>query len=73
MKRKSVAIRAAGVASLLLSAMLSPAWAASEEVRTICLFEAFDVRPRLNAPQIEAYVANCIADATAAKPRKRRR
>lgn len=38
-----------------------------------CLFEAYQVRPMLNAPRIEAYVANCIADANAAKPRKRRK
>jgi len=45
--------------------------AVPEEVRTACLFEAYEVRPRLNAPQIEAYVANCIADSTATQGRKR--
>lgn len=60
----------AGVALMaLLSA--SPAMAVSEDVRRACLIEAYDVRPQLNAPQIEAYVANCIADA-AATPRLRR-
>ena len=38
-----------------------------------CLIEAYQVRPTLNAPRIEAYVANCVADATARKPRKQRK
>jgi hypothetical protein len=38
-----------------------------------CLIEAYQVRPTLNAPRIEAYVANCIADATASKARKKRK
>lgn len=49
----------------------APAAAVSEEVRMACLFDAYEVRPRLNAPQIEAYVANCIADSTATHRRKR--
>jgi hypothetical protein len=62
---------AAGIA---LVSLMSPstAWAVSEEIRTACLIEAYRVRPMLNAPQIEAYVANCIADATATPRRKRR-
>ena len=40
---------------------MTPASAVPEEVRTACLFEAYEVRPRLS-PQIEAYVANGIAD-----------
>jgi hypothetical protein len=54
-------------------AQVTPASAVPEEVRTACLFEAYEVRPRLNARQIEAYVANCIADFTAGYGRRRQR
>jgi hypothetical protein len=62
-------------ASIVLAALLpsGSASAVSEDVRMACLFEAYQVRPMLNAPRIEAYVANCIADATARKPRKQRK
>jgi hypothetical protein len=68
---KAITLAAGMVLITLISA--APAAAVSEEVRMACLFEAYEVRPRLNAPQIEAYVANCIADATATQARKRRR
>jgi hypothetical protein len=54
-------------------AQVTPASAVPEEIRTACLFEAYEARPRLNAPQIEAYVANCIADFTATPDRRRQR
>ena len=69
MKRKS-AMLGAGIALMALISA-TPASAVSEEGRTVCSIEAFEVRPRLNAPEIEAYVANCIADSTATRGRKR--
>ena len=71
MKRKSAMLGAGSALIALISA--TPASAVSEEVRTACQIEAFEVRPRLNAPEIEAYVANCIADSTATQGRKRQR
>jgi hypothetical protein len=67
--KQSMLAAAIALVSLMGS---STAWAVSDEVRTDCLIEAYRVRPMLNAPQIEAYVANCIADATATPRRKRR-
>lgn len=56
---------------LITLAGAGPAWAVSEEVRTACLIEAFNVRPRLDAAEVEAYVANCIADFTATKGKRK--
>lgn len=54
--------------ALLLTAFLIFAGAAaaqvSQEVRNACERKADEVRPMLNAPQREAFIANCIADAT---------
>lgn len=56
-------------AAFALSAGLifaGPAFAqVSEEVRRACERKAIDVRPIMNGPQTEAFIANCIADATA--------
>jgi hypothetical protein len=65
-------LAAAGIGLTAMSSATT-ASAVSEEVRMACLFEAYQVRPILNAPRIEAYVAHCIADATAKKARKKRR
>lgn len=34
------------------------------EVRRACERKAMEVRPILNAPEREAFIANCLADAT---------
>jgi hypothetical protein len=72
MTRKSMTLGAIFVL-FAVPAQVTPASAVPEEVRTACLFEAYEVRPRLNAPQIEGYVANCIADFTATYGRRRQR
>ena len=63
----------AALVPLIVLTGARPVLAVSEEVRTACLIAAFDVRPRLDAAEVEAYVANCIADFTAMTGRKRRR
>ena len=55
-------------ALLLASALISVVGAATAqvtpEVRRACERKAMEVRPILNAPQREAFIANCLADAT---------
>jgi hypothetical protein len=56
-------------AALLLAAgLVSVAGAATAqvtpEVRRACERKAMEVRPILNAPEREAFIANCLADAT---------
>jgi hypothetical protein len=65
MKRKSAMIT---VAALALS--VTPAFAASPEVEAYCFAQAEQVRPALTQPEKEAYIAGCIADATAARKPK---
>lgn len=66
MIRKSVMMAVAGVA--LMS--VTPAFAASPQVEAYCFAQAEQVRPALTQPQKEAYIADCIADATATQGRK---
>jgi len=59
----------AGGAALVLAAGLivsgAPAFAgASPEARRACEKKADQQRPALNAPEREAFIANCLADAT---------
>jgi hypothetical protein len=66
MKRKSAMMAVAGLA--LMS--VTPAFAASPEVEAYCFAQAEQVRPALTQPEKEAYMASCIADATATQGRK---
>jgi hypothetical protein len=66
MIRKSAMMAVAGLA--LLSAV--PAVAASPEVEAYCFAQSEAVRPALTQPEKEAYIASCIADATARQGRK---
>jgi len=57
-------------AAVLLAASLAfatgPASAqVTQEQRKACERKAADVRPILNAPELEQFIANCLADATA--------
>jgi hypothetical protein len=65
MNRKSALIAVAGLA---LSAM--PAFAVSPDVEAYCFAQAEAVRPALTQPEKEAYIASCIADATATRGSK---
>jgi len=49
MTRKSMTLGAIFVL-FAVPAQVTPASAVPEDVRTACLFEAYEVRPRLNAP-----------------------
>ena len=66
MKRKSVTM---AVPCLALMS-LTPAFAATAEVEASCFAQAEQVRPALTQPEKEAFIASCIADATAAPPAK---
>jgi hypothetical protein len=66
MNRKFALMTAAGLA--LVS--VTPAFAASPEVEAYCFDQAEQVRPVLTQPEKEAYIASCIADATATQGRK---
>lgn len=69
MQRKSLTI---GVAALALAAVTTPALAqVTDAVRRACEAKAEQVRPALRAPEREAFIANCLADATATQSRKR--
>jgi hypothetical protein len=63
MIRKIVAISALA-ASLSLAVATMPAFAVSPEVRRACEAQAEQVRPALTEAEKEAYVANCLANAT---------
>jgi hypothetical protein len=71
MTRKSVTT---GLAVLtMLIATTSPACAAvSKETQQACEAQADQVRPALRAPEREAFIANCLADATATTPKKKK-
>ena len=60
---------------LILSAIFAgvvviaiPAFAAPQWVETACRRAAVRVLPALTAREVEAYIANCIADGTAGTP-----
>jgi hypothetical protein len=59
-------ILAAISAGVVLTAM--PALAAPQWVETACRRAAVRVLPALRAREVEAYIANCIADWTAGTP-----
>jgi hypothetical protein len=64
MKRKSVTI---GVAFIAVAALMTPALAVSEKTRRACEAQAEQVRPALRADEKEAFIANCLANATATR------
>jgi hypothetical protein len=69
MTRTSVTIGIAGLA--LVAATTSPAFAdVSDQVRKACEAKADQVRPALRTPEREAFIANCLADATATPGQK---
>jgi len=72
MKRhiKTLGASAAFVAASMLT---TPALAVSQQVRDECARQAELVRPALRADEKEAWIANCLADATATPTRKRNR
>jgi hypothetical protein len=49
---------------LVLAAIATPASAVSEKTRRACEAAAEQVRPALRAEEKEAYIANCLANAT---------
>ena len=63
MKTTSVII-AMSVASLALAALSAPALAVSKHTRAACEAKAEQVRPALRAGEKEAYIANCLANAS---------
>ena len=64
MTNRSIAIAVGGLA--LLAATMSPAFAqVTDKVRKACEAKADQVRPALRTPEREAFIANCLADATA--------
>lgn len=63
MNAKSVMI-AMTVASLSLAAVATPAWAVSQQTRKACEAKAEQVRPALGPGEKEAYIANCLANAS---------
>jgi hypothetical protein len=66
MKRKTAMMAVAGLAVMSVTS----AFAASPEVEAYCFAQAEQVRPVLTQPEKEAYIASCIADATATRGRK---
>jgi len=63
MNAKSVMI-AVSVASLAWAALNTPALAVSEGTRKACEAKAEQVRPALRAGEKEAWIANCLANAS---------
>jgi hypothetical protein len=61
-KRSFVTI---GVAFLALAALMTPASAVSEEARRACERAADRQLPILTATEKEAFIANCLANASA--------
>ena len=56
----------------MLAADMAPSLAAaSEATRRACEKKANEARPALSAEENEAFVANCLADSTAGKRRKK--
>ena len=73
MKLKSLTIGAC-VASLALAVLTPPAVAGvSQAARTACERAAERVLPALRADEKEAWIANCLADASAGSPPKKDR
>ncbi len=73
MKRQDLMIGAC-VTSLALAALIPAAVAGvSPAQRTACEKAAEHVRPALRADEKEAWIANCLADATAGSPPKKDR
>jgi hypothetical protein len=71
MNRKAVMI---GIAGLVLAGSFTPASAqVTDAVRSDCRNKAVRVLPALRAPEVEAYIANCLADATATQGTKRKK
>jgi hypothetical protein len=71
MNRKAVMI---GIAGVLLAGSFTPASAqVTDTVRSDCRNKAVRVLPALRAPEVEAYIANCLADATATQGTKRKK
>jgi hypothetical protein len=58
------------VTSLSLAGMMTPVLArgVTQAQRTACERAALDVRPALRADEKEAWIANCLANATAGSP-----
>ena len=55
----------AAVLAASLAVATGPAFAqVTQEQRKACERKAADVRPILNAPELEQFIANCLADAT---------
>lgn len=63
------------VASLTLAVLITPALGkpVTQAQRDACERAALDVRPALRADEKEAWIANCLADATAGSPPKKGR
>ena len=62
-------------ASLALSVLITPAFGrpVTQAQRDACDRAAFNVRPALGAREREAWIANCLADATVGSPPKKGR
>jgi len=65
MKRKSII--GAGLVAVAALMIVTPASAVSQKVRKACERQAELVRPALRASEKEAYIANCLANATATR------
>jgi len=61
------------IATQVAIAVATPAFAAPQWVEDQCRAAAVRVRPVLRFDEVEAYVANCIADWTAGTPPPRGR
>ena len=73
MDRKYLTVGAC-VAFLALAVLMTPALAGvSPAQRTACERAALYVRPALTAREKEAWIANCLADATVGSPPKKNR
>jgi hypothetical protein len=74
MDKKCLTIGAC-VASLALAALMTPAFGrpVTQAQRDACERAAIYVRPALAAREKEAWIANCLADATAGSPPKKGR
>jgi hypothetical protein len=53
----------AGLAAIVAASVAGPSYAqVSQDARRACERKAAEVRPMLNAPELEAFIANCLAD-----------
>ena len=73
MKRQDLMIGACVTALALAALMPASVAGVSPAQRTACEKAAEQVRPALRADEKEAWIANCLADATAASPPKKDR